>query len=195
MPLSIKTLWFTMEKSATLPATWKAPLKLLLQKLAAESDRLPRVAILGIGNTFRSDDAAGVLVARALSQRASDNAHLLICEAGQAPENKTAEVRKFAPDLVLLIDAADMGKAPGTVAWISEEDIDGMSASTHNLPLSILAKYLKLELNCKVNLLGIQLASNEVGETINTEVLQAVEEVAVGLDEIICNCISVSSLT
>ncbi|HET9913879.1 MAG TPA: hydrogenase 3 maturation endopeptidase HyCI [Anaerolineales bacterium] len=178
-----------------MPATWKTTLRLLLQKLAAESGQHPRVAVLGIGNTFRSDDAAGVLVARALSRRVSDNAHLLVCEAGHAPENKTAEVRKFAPDLVLLIDAADLGKAPGTVEWISEEDIDGMSASTHSLPLSMLARYLKLEIGCEVNLLGIQLASNEVGETISPEVLQAVEEVAAGLDEIICDCISVSSLT
>jgi hydrogenase 3 maturation protease len=183
-----------MEKSATLPATWKAPLKLLLQKLAVESDRLPRIAILGIGNTFRSDDAAGVLVARALSQRASDNAHLLICEAGHAPENKTAEVRKFAPDLVLLIDAAAMDKAPGSVAWISEEDIDGMSASTHSLPLSMLARYLKLEIGCEVNLLGIQPVSNEVGETVSPQVLQAVEEVAAGLEEVLREYISTGSL-
>ncbi len=136
---------------------------------------------------FRSDDAAGVLIARALSQRecAADSNYLFICEAGHAPENKTAEVRKFAPDLVLLIDAADMGKAPGTVEWISEEDIDGMSASTHSLPLSMLARYLKLEIGCEVSLLGIQPASNEVGETVNTQVLQAVEEVAAGLEDVI----------
>ena len=77
-----------------------------------------------------------------------------LCEAGHAPENKTGELRKFAPDLVLLIDAAEMGKEPGTVAWISEEDIDGMSASTHSLPLSMLAHYLTLELNCKVTIAG-----------------------------------------
>jgi len=148
-------------------------------------EKRPLVAIVGIGNTFRSDDAAGMLVARALSQRAcaADTGRLLICEAGHAPENKTGELRSFAPDLVLLIDAAEMGKEPGTLEWISEEDIDGMSASTHSLPLSMLAKYLTLELGCKVNLLGIQPASNEVGETVSAEVLQAVEEVAAGLDE------------
>jgi hydrogenase 3 maturation protease len=158
-----------------------------LQKRTAESGKPARVAILGIGNTLRSDDAAGVLVAQALSQRecAADTDHLLICEAGHAPENKTGELRKFAPDLVLLIDAADMGKEPGTVEWISEEDIDGMSASTHSLPLSMLAQYLTLELGCKVTLLGIQPASNEVGETLSADVLQTVEEVATGLDEAI----------
>jgi hydrogenase 3 maturation protease len=174
-----------MEETKTLPDTWKTPLKLLLQKLAAESGKRPLVAIVGIGNSFRSDDAAGMLVARALSQRAcaADTDRLLICEAGHAPENKTGELRSFVPDLVLLIDAAEMGKEPGTVEWVSEEDIDGMSASTHSLPLSMLAKYLTLELGCQVNLLGIQAASNEVGETVSAEVLRAVEQVAMGLDE------------
>lgn len=170
-----------------MPSTWKTPLNLLLQKLKAESGNFPRVAILGIGNSLRSDDAAGMLIARVLSQRecAADVDHILILEAGHAPENKTGELRRFAPDLVLLVDAAEMGEEPGTVEWISEDDIDGMSASTHSLPLSMLAQYLKLELNCKVILLGIQPASNEVGETVSAEVLQAVEKVAAGLDEAI----------
>lgn len=177
-----------------MPVTWKTTLQSLLQKLAAESGQHPRVAVLGIGNTLRSDDAAGVLVARALSRRVSDNAHLLVCEAGHAPENKTAEVRQFAPDVVLLVDAADMGKAPGAVEWIPEEDIDGMSASTHSLPLSMLARFLKLDLKCQVILLGIQPASNEVGETVSPQVLQAVEEVAGGLDEVIRDYMSTGSL-
>jgi len=153
--------------------------------------------VLGIGNTLRSDDAAGVLVARLLSQResAKDTDRLLIIEAGHAPENKTGELRTFAPDLVLLIDAADMGKEPGTVEWISEEDIDGMSASTHSLPLSMLAKYLTLELGCQVNLLGIQAASNEVGETVSAEVLQVVQEVVTGLEELVRTSMSVASQT
>jgi hydrogenase 3 maturation protease len=179
-----------MEKSATLPVTWKTSLHLLLQKLAVEAEKRPLVATVGIGNCFRSDDAAGMLVARALSQRecAMDKDHLLIMEAGHAPENRTGELRSFAPDLVLLIDAADMGKEPGTVAWISEDEIDGLSASTHSLPLSMLAKYLTLELGCKVMLLGIQPASNEVGETVSPEVLRAVKEVVNGLDETIRGC-------
>jgi len=171
-----------------LPNTWKTSLNLLLKQLATE----PRIAVVGIGNQYRSDDAAGILVARALNQHpsAADTDHLLIIEAGQAPENSTGEIRKFAPNLVLLIDAAEMGKEPGTVDWIPEEDIDGMSASTHSLPLSMLAHYLTLELGCKVMLLGIQAASNEVGETVSLDVLQAVDDVVIGLDELLRTCLS-----
>jgi hydrogenase 3 maturation protease len=174
-----------MEESKTLPDTWKTSLSLLLKKLTSESAKSPRIAILGVGNQFRADDAVGVLIARALSNRdcALDTDHILIIEAGQAPENTTAELRKFAPDLVLIIDAAEMGQQPGTIQWIPEEAIDGMSASTHSLPLSMLARYLTLDLNCTVNLLGIQPGSNEVGGEISVEVLHAIQEIVDEFDD------------
>ena len=133
---------------------------------------------------MRSDDAAGVLVARALLQRnwGRDADRLLIIEAGPAPENRTGELRKFHPDVVLIIDAADMGEAPGILQWIPEESIDGMSASTHSLPLSMLSRYLKLELNCAVAVLGIQAASNEVGESVSPDVARAIDEIVDELD-------------
>lgn len=169
-----------------MPNTWKTSLSLHLQQLRSNG-KAPRVAIVGIGNSLRSDDAAGILVARTLAQQecAADKDRVLIVEAGHAPENHTAELRAFAPEVILLVDAADMGKEPGAIAWISEDDIDGMSASTHSLPLSMLIKYLTLELDCKVMLLGIQMRSNEVGETVSAEVLEAVKEIVSGLDEII----------
>jgi hydrogenase 3 maturation protease len=177
-----------MEKTRTLPSTWKASLRLLLNRLAVESGRTPRIAILGVGNPLRSDDAAGTLVAQRLSQQqcAADKEHLLILEAGHAPENSTGELRRFVPDLVLFLDAAEMGEEAGTVRWIAEQEIDGMSASTHSLPLSILASYLRLELGCEVALLGIQPGSNEVGETVSAEVQTAVGRVVEGLNKLIC---------
>lgn len=134
---------------------------------------------------MRSDDAAGVLVARALLERdwGTDTDQLLIIAAGQAPENRTGELRRFRPDLVLIVDAAEMGEAPGTIQWIPQESIDGMSASTHSLPLSMLAHYLKLELNCTVAVLGIQAVSNQVGEGVSPEVLGAINEVVEELDQ------------
>ena len=170
-----------------MPDTWKTSLKQLrvLKQLKSESEQPPRIAILGVGNEFRHDDAVGVLTARALSNRACalDTDHVLIIEAGPAPENVTGELRKFAPDLVLIIDAAEMSGQPGTIQWIPEERIDGMSAWTHGLPLSILARYLALDLHCMVTLLGVQPRSNEIGDGISAGVSQAIQEIADQLDE------------
>src|ERR1041385_2007174 len=118
-----RSLWCIMEKMKT-ASTWKTALNLQWNQLIAEINTSPRIAIVGIGNPYRSDDAAGILIARELSQRefAADREHFLICEAGHAPENVTGGLRKFAPSLVLLIDAAEMDKEPGIVEWIREEE-------------------------------------------------------------------------
>lgn len=152
---------------------------MLSQLLATRSGDLPRIAILGIGNPLRSDDAAGVLVARQLMKFRfiPDLDFIRVLEAGHAPENCTAELRCFAPEIVILIDAAQMDEGPGAVRWIDMEDLGGLSASTHSMPLSMLAKYLRLELDCDVKLLGIQPNSIEVGETMAAEVQQAVDEI------------------
>jgi hydrogenase 3 maturation protease len=110
---------------------------------------------------------------------------VLVIEAGHAPENATAGLRRFAPQVVLLIDAAEMGDVPGTIRWVDMEEIDGMSASTHTLPLSMLAKYLILELGCEVKILGIQPGSTEIGESVSKEVLQAVDEIVNGCTELL----------
>lgn len=170
-----------------MPATWRESLHSLLNQRDSGSDESPRIAVLGVGNPMRSDDAAGVLVARLLLQRdlATEAERLLIVEAGQAPENRTGELRKFRPDVVLITDAADLGERPGTVQWIPEEYIDGMTASTHSLPLSMLSRYLKLELKCTVAVLGIQAASNEVGEGVSPEVLEAIHEIVDELEQFV----------
>lgn len=156
-------------------SSWQASIKRLLNRPAAEA----RIAIVGIGNSLRCDDAAGSLAARALMDaRLSRNQDtVLVMDAGHAPENGTGQLRRFEPDVILLIDAADMAEQPGTIRMIDMDEIEGMSASTHTLPLSILAKYLVLELNCQLALLGIQPASTTVGEEVHPKVLGAVQEI------------------
>lgn len=152
---------------------WRTSLSRLLSQRTNS-----RIAILGIGNEMRGDDAAGILVVRALILRVANSKHLRIIEGGHAPENATGDLRKFSPDLVLLIDAADMGKVAGYIALIPIEQIDGISANTHSLPLSMLARYLTLELNCEVALLGIRPKSVEMGASVSDEVNQAVSDIA-----------------
>lgn len=176
-----------MEKMKISNNSWQISLSQLLNQLTSESGEPPRIAIVGIGNPLRNDDAAGMLVAREIQHReqAADASHLLVIQAGHAPENVTGELRSFAPELILLIDAADMRDVPGTISWVPIQSIEGMSASTHSLPLSMLARYLTLELNCMVALIGIQPKSNDFGETVSVEVTQAVHEI---VDEICETC-------
>ena len=161
------------------PKSWQVSLDRLLSQARIDFGGLPRTAIMGIGNELRADDAAGMLVAGRLLEAAGafDETLIRVIQAGQAPENSTWTLRGFAPHLILLVDAADMGEIAGTVRWIDLEDISGLSASTHSLPLSMLADYLTQEFDCQVALLGIQPATNDVGGHVSFEVLQAVDEI------------------
>ena len=165
----------------TLPESWKIQLH---QHLSRKNNRLglPRTCLVGIGSDLRGDDSAGLLVARGLLHLQSNN--LLIIDGGPAPENFSSKIKKFNPDLVIFIDAAHMDEPPGTIKWIPLESIDGMSASTHSLPLSILANFLFAELGCDVTVLGIQPAQNEIGSNPSVSVQAAVEGILTELKKV-----------
>lgn len=117
----------------------------------------------------------GLAVVRGL--RPFTHPNLLLIEAAHAPENCTGQVRCFAPDLVLLVDAAQMEEPPGTIRWLDWRCCDGLSASTHTMPLSLLGEYFTAVLHCEVALIGIQPASLELGEMLSPEATAAAGQV------------------
>jgi hydrogenase 3 maturation protease len=140
--------------------------------------RPARVAILGVGNELNGDDGAGVRVVKELSARLPATPGVLLINGGTAPENYTGPLRRFRPDLVLEVDAAALGEVPGTARWVDWQEADGLSASTHTLPPSVLAKYLIAELGCQVALIGIQPSSLEMGQPLSPGVERATTELA-----------------
>ena len=145
-----------------------------------------KIAVLGIGNEQNGDDAAGVLVVRGLKEIFESGGvkaarSLLLLEAGLAPENFTGVLRRFQPDMVLLIDAANLSEEPGSTAWIEWEDVGGMSASTHTLPPTLLAEYLIHEINCRVTLIGIQPAQLNLDSPLSIEVKSSIKHLTQAL--------------
>ncbi len=153
-----------------------------------------RLAFLGIGNELNGDDAAGVQVVRSLHQYLDRRCaftpdklarepyilrdgrlELLLLEGGAAPEAFTGPLRRFDPDWVILVDAASFDAEPGTVMWLDWTAADGMSASTHILPPTILSKYLINELGCRVALIGIQPLAVDFDTPMSHPVIQGVE--------------------
>lgn len=118
-----------------------------------------RIALLGVGSLLRGDDAAGIIVARGLDgfiRKTSREKRIKVFIGDTAPENITGEIKKFKPTHVIIIDSADMGKSAGAIELIDADKIGGVTFSTHQLPLSILADYLIQSLNCQVMVIGIQ---------------------------------------
>ncbi|MCX6095358.1 MAG: hydrogenase maturation peptidase HycI [Candidatus Bipolaricaulota bacterium] len=139
------------------------------------------VVVLGVGSDLRADDAAGIRVAERLARLSLSGVRAVI--GGTAPENATAEIRRLAPSHLLIVDAAEMGEDPGSVRLIDPEEVGGASFSTHSLPMSVLAGYLRGELGCRVTLLGIEPKSLAFGGAVSPEVEAAIGETVAALEE------------
>ncbi|MFW5772138.1 MAG: hydrogenase 3 maturation endopeptidase HyCI [Phototrophicaceae bacterium] len=162
---------------------WQTSLATVLQ--TTKSEPPGRVAVLGVGQELRGDDAAGLAVIRALIQGLPPTDNLLLLDTGPSPEAFTGSLRQFGPDWVLFVDAADMDAEPGAVAWVSDEAITGLSASTHTLPVSVMAKYMLAEFGCKIALLGIQPQQTELDAPLSAPVTQAVAAVTAAFEQAI----------
>ena len=136
---------------------WKRKLLRSLEPWA-ERTTPPRVAVMGVGNELKGDDALGVRVARALGPRARASERVLVIEAGLAPENFCSLLRRFKPDLIILVDAVQMSQRPGTVRALDLNSAARSGLSTHNASLHTLVDYLQVELGCEFLVLGVQAA-------------------------------------
>jgi hydrogenase 3 maturation protease len=142
-----------------------------------------RVAILGVGQELKGDDAAGMLLVRGMAKRLPRCENLLFVEAGPTPENFTGLLRKFRPGLVVLADIAWMDEEPGAARWLSPQEATGVSAFTHTLPLSVVADYLTDEIGCEVRILAIQPVQVEFATPITRPVSSAIKKIIHNTDE------------
>lgn len=153
----------------------------------------PRVAVLGMGNELNGDDAAGVMVARELKAELNENPARLVIDAGPAPENFTGTLRRFKPDLLILVDAAQLRQPSGTISCVDWRETRDFSASTHSLPPLVLSQYLTEELGCEILLVGIQAKNTEAGSPISPPVQKAITRVTKELGQLLLTTISNSA--
>jgi hydrogenase 3 maturation protease len=149
-------------------------------------DLLPatgKVAVICAGSELMSDDIAGILVVDHLNGKLKGKSNLKILNGSNAPENFTGEIKNFDPGVLVIIDAADMKEKPGSIMVIDPNVIEGVSFSTHMLPLKVMINYLKKEINCRILILGIQPINVEFGNKVSPEVLEAVDELKIILEK------------
>jgi hydrogenase 3 maturation protease len=162
---------------------WQDHLRQTLSKLNASGKPL-RVAVVGLGHELYGDDAVGTHIVRELRTRWVDSPNLLLLETGPAPENYSGALRRFHPHFVLILDAALLGEEPGEAHCVSWQDADGLSLSSHSLPISVFANYLSRELACEVALLGIQPAEMGFASGLSHSASTAVDGIARSLNEL-----------
>ncbi len=123
--------------------------------------------LMGIGNEMKGDDAIGHLIAKDFKAGG-----WLSIPCGTVPENFTSVVRRERPELVVIVDAAEIGGFPGQFRILPKESLNSDIEGTHGMPLSFLVKYLE-EIAPKVVFIGIQPKTMEMGAPITPAVLAA----------------------
>ena len=157
------------------------------EELARWLEGAERVVVLGLGSPLRRDDFVGVAVVRELRRLLAEKARrVFLLEGGSAPENVLGLVARAGPSHVLIIDAADLGREPGSVALIRPEEAGSSHPpSTHTLPLRFLCSYLASLTRARLLVLGVQPKDLGFGEGLSPEVAETARRLAELLAELL----------
>jgi len=131
------------------------------------------VLILGIGNRLRGDDAVGSILAEDLAGKVN----VPVIDAGDVPENYLGPIESSGADLVIVLDAADLGASPGDLSLIEMEQLKGVGLSTHTANLALLFKAIPTENRPDALLVAIQPEQTETGLGLSRSVEVAMEGV------------------
>jgi hydrogenase 3 maturation protease len=145
-----------------------------------------RIAVLAVGSPLRADDAAGLLAAEELGRilktqpalsRPPRTVEIFVAET--SPENFTGQIKAFAPDRLVILDAVDCGLKPGQIRLLHPGELSAVSTpSTHNASLGLMLDYLGHFLKAEVVILGIQPQTLEFGLAPSQEVRTASQDLA-----------------
>jgi hydrogenase maturation protease len=140
------------------------------------------IVVIGLGNRFLHDDAAGLRVAEALrkeltTQEAHQSEEVHIEEYEEMDLSLLQEVK--GASRLIIIDSMKSGMEPGSVSLfrLAEKSADlGGMPSLHELELSdmvCLAQRIGM-LECPVLVVGIEPADLSIGEGLSEEVAAAI---------------------
>jgi|GEM_PF-533692 len=159
-----------MHKLRDSPGDSEEDLRRRIEDLAGDS----LVYVLGLGNTDRADDGAGILVALALKKRfpsfsysEHDGVEGTVLDISERDEDAT----------VLFVDAADMKLEPGSVKFISKDEIKETEITTHRVAVALMASILERS-GKRAAVIGIQPGTIEFRGRVSKPVRTSVQKVA-----------------
>jgi hydrogenase 3 maturation protease len=145
-------------------------LELLNPETSSEASRSP--LIISVGNVLKGDDGVGV----ALLNRLKDKVDAEFLDCGIAPENFLEKIVSLHPRILVVIDAVDFREAPGSMRIVRAEELAEGGLSTHSLSPSLFIEYLETRLKgLRVFVLGIQPGNCTLGESLSSEIVEALD--------------------
>jgi len=153
-------------------------------KLLKKIKPTKRICIMGIGNYDRADDYVGSAVIELLEKKTfPDNIKLI--NAGPVPEAVTAVIKRFEPDYLIIVDAAQMEEEPGTIKIFSEKNVDSAYMITpHKVSMKMYTQYLNHFLKkLKTVFIGIQPKSIRYDEGMTESVKSSADFISKMLED------------
>jgi hydrogenase maturation protease len=149
------------------------------------------IVIIGIGQTLRGDDGAGLAAVQQWQRSYPHSAdhHSLRIELAELPGLGLIDL-VLGANAAILVDAVRSGAKPGSIHLISESDLaafETSSGSAHGLgvaeSLALGRRLYPKDMPSDILLIGIEASGVELGETLSPEVHQALRRAAVSIEE------------
>jgi hydrogenase maturation protease len=102
----------------------------------------------------------------------SDDLELQVIDADVMPENYSKPMRESGSDMVLFVDAVDMGLRPGEIRIVPRDLIEATIPCSHNLPMSYVMGYINEKIE-RVELVGVQIKTTGLFEEMTEEIKEA----------------------
>ena len=128
-----------------------------LKNLLSQNDK--RILFVGIGNVLKQDDGVGVYISRNIKV----TKHIFSLTVEVSIENYIGKINSLNPDILVLIDCADLKQVPGASRLLPLDEIQDMTFNTHNISLKRLSDFFKVP----TFILGIQPEKVDFGENIS----------------------------
>ena len=136
---------------------------------------------MGIGNQLRADDGIGSILANRLKSKVDAT----VIDAEEVPENYLGPIIADTPEVLMILDAANMDAPPGSLAIIEMENIASSGLSTHSASFELFFLVLQSEIQPDTFVLGIQPQSTEFGAPMTEPVRKALVIIEQALQNIL----------
>jgi hydrogenase 3 maturation protease len=130
-----------------------------------------KVLLLGVGNRLRGDDGIGSYLVKRLEKKIN----IPLIDASDVPENYIGPIEASGANLVLIVDAADIGANPGEIALVDLDKIKNLGFSTHTANLSLLFMVIPQDKRPDAVLVAVQPGSTETGRGLSEAVRNSLD--------------------
>jgi hydrogenase 3 maturation protease len=140
------------------------------------------VHLIGVGNTLRRDDGAGIEVARKLRRVRASNELCKIYPPSDRVESIISKI-DYSAGQAVIVDAADFNSSPGSIICGAVNSIRTRFFVTHNIPINALPG-VSSHLD-RIMILGIQPKDIGVGEGFSPPVAESINQIVRVLSELV----------